>query len=140
MAEAQEQSGCDLTVYFDGSCPLCRAEIDYFQKRTANAAVRFEDVSKPQPTLVEGLDPTHAMKRFHVYRSDGTLLSGAAGFAEMWARAPGWWWLARLSRVPGVLWVMERGYRGFLVLRPLLVRVLSPILRRRTQGAKVSDA
>ncbi len=140
MAEARKQSACDLTVYFDGSCPLCRAEIDYFQNRTTHGAVHFEDVSKPDANLAHGLDRTQAMKRFHVRRRDGVVFSGAAGFAEMWARAPGWRWLARLAHVPGVLWVMERGYRGFLLLRPLLIRILSPILRRKTQGAKVPDA
>jgi len=139
VADPNGKDSCDLTVYFDGSCPLCRAEITYFQKVTPKGAIRFEDVSRDDARLADGLDPQAAMARFHVRRGDGMLVSGAAGFAEMWARAPGWRWLARLSRIPGFLWLMERTYRLFLVFRPLLVRVVTPFLKRRSQPSKVPE-
>jgi predicted DCC family thiol-disulfide oxidoreductase YuxK len=62
------------------------------------------------------------MARFHVRAADGQLLSGAAAFLALWAALPGWRWLARLGRLPGVAWTMERAYRLFLRLRPRLQR------------------
>jgi predicted DCC family thiol-disulfide oxidoreductase YuxK len=53
---------------------------------------------------------------------DGQLLSGAPAFLALWSVLPGWRWLAVLGRVPGAVWVMERGYRLFLRWRPLLQR------------------
>ena len=54
--------------------------------------------------------------------SDGQLLSGAQAFLALWAALPGWRWLARVGRVPGAAWVMERVYRLFLRARPMLQR------------------
>ena len=62
------------------------------------------------------------LARFHVRGADGQLLSGAQAFLALWAVLPGWRWLARVGRVPGGAWVMERVYRLFLRARPVLQR------------------
>ncbi len=131
MDRQGQESYTAATVYYDGSCPVCRAEISYFQSRTATEDLRFEDVSRANAQLPDGLTPQAAMARFHVRGRDGHLRSGAEGFVEMWAHAPGWKSVARLSRLPGFVWLLERLYRGFLHIRPVLVRILGPFLRRR---------
>jgi predicted DCC family thiol-disulfide oxidoreductase YuxK len=103
------------TVYFDGSCPLCRAEIDHYKKSGADA--QFCDITD-QRALPDGLDPSQAMKRFHVARKDGRLLSGAAAFAEVWKSTPGWRWLGVIVSRRPVVWIAELFYRAFLLVRP----------------------
>ena len=122
FAPAQEDE-TQATVYYDGSCPLCSVEINHYKSREGADRVNFVDVSANQTDLGAGLTCDVAMKRFHVRLPDGTLKSGAAGFAVIWDVLPGWSWLARAARVPGVLPLLELVYRAFLPLRPALSRI-----------------
>ncbi|MGJ5204547.1 thiol-disulfide oxidoreductase DCC family protein [Bradyrhizobium sp. HKCCYLR20261] len=119
------------TVYFDGSCPLCRAEIGYYSRTDQAGALCFVDVSKRGAETPEGLTQGQAMARFHVRAADGRLLSGAAAFVEVWRRLPRWRWAARVASLPGVLTVLELGYRLFLPARPFISRGVGHIMRRK---------
>jgi predicted DCC family thiol-disulfide oxidoreductase YuxK len=111
------------TVYFDGSCPLCRAEIGHYRRQDHSGALCFVDVSEPEAPVPDGLTQLRAMERFHVRAGDGELLSGAAAFVEVWARLPRWRWAARAAALPGILTLLELGYRLFLPIRPVLARI-----------------
>ena len=111
-----------LTVYYDGACPLCRAEIDHYAKQDGAAAIRFADVSGADASPGEGLTREQALTRFHVRRGDGALISGAAAFVAIWQRLPRWRGAARLAALPGVVPILEVGYRLFLPVRPLVSR------------------
>ncbi|KMO16881.1 thiol-disulfide oxidoreductase DCC family protein [Methylobacterium platani] len=123
--------GEDLTVYYDGACPLCRSEIAHYRGRAGAERVRFVDLASIEAgaALGPGLDLPAARARFHVREADGRLVSGAAAFARLWHRLPGWRWLSRLvewrvfGRQPGLA-VAEAAYRLSLPLRPRLVRLL----------------
>jgi predicted DCC family thiol-disulfide oxidoreductase YuxK len=115
-----------LTVLYDGACPLCRREISVYrglQPLNAETPGCFADVSNADLPLPPGTTREQLLARFHVRRPDGQLLSGAQAFLALWAALPGWRWLARLGRLPGMTWVMERSYRLFLRWRPTLQRL-----------------
>lgn len=117
-----------LTVLYDGGCPLCRREIAHVQglaARRPDSALCFVDVSATPGTATAVAAMSDAeravlLARFHVQRADGSRVDGAAAFVAMWGRLPGWRWLARLARLPGVLPALEWAYRGFLRVRPRL--------------------
>jgi predicted DCC family thiol-disulfide oxidoreductase YuxK len=110
-----------LTVMFDGACPLCRREIGLYQSLAPLQPVSWLDVSKDTAGL-SAVDQARYMGRFHVRLQDGQVLSGAAAFVALWLAMPGWRWLGRVGRLPGVTPLLERMYRGFLQLRPFLQR------------------
>ena len=115
--------GDRLTVYFDGSCPLCTAEIGHYRKLDRAGAVAFADVSSPGGDPGPDLAREDAMARFHVRMPDGRLLSGAAAFAALWRTMPGPWRV--FGRVAGwrpVTLILEGLYRAFLPVRPALSR------------------
>ena len=109
-----------MTVYFDGACPLCRAEIGYYQNQNGAEYIEFSDVSANDSALPDGLTRAQAMARFHVRNADGDLLSGAAAFVHIWRTLPGWRRAARIASLPGAMTVMEFGYVSFLRVRPLI--------------------
>jgi len=117
------------TVYFDGSCPLCQAEIGYYRRKDRSGALCFIDVSKPNALIPNGLTQRRAMERFHVRAGNGQLLSGAAAFIEVWARLPRWRWAARAAALPGMLALLELSYRLFLPARPTLAVIFARIKR-----------
>jgi predicted DCC family thiol-disulfide oxidoreductase YuxK len=115
-------------VYFDGACPMCQREIAFYKSKTEGQAVTFIDVTACDAAdLGDGLTRDAALARLHVRRPDGTLVSGAAAFADLWKAVPGFRVLGRLAAWPPVTAVLEVGYRASLVIRPRL----QPLFRRR---------
>lgn len=128
MSETQSNQARDtLTVLYDGQCPLCQREIAHVQglaQRSADAGLCFVDISAQADTASQyAADRAALLARFHVQRADGSRIDGAAAFTAMWARLPGWRWLARFAQLPGMLHVLEVAYRGFLRIRPQLQKL-----------------
>ncbi len=111
-----------LTVLYDGACPLCRREIALYRGACGDVPLSFADVSNEAVVLPPSLPRDAALARFHVQRADGQIVSGAQAFLALWSVLPRWRWLARIGRIPGVAWLLERAYRSFLVVRPGLQR------------------
>lgn len=118
-----------LTVLYDGACPLCQREIGVYRGLQPSTPVCFADVSDTAQPLPPGTTREQLLARFHVRNTDGQLLSGAQAFLALWAALPGWRWLARFGRLPGAAWAMERVYRLFLRVRPVLQRWASRLDR-----------
>jgi predicted DCC family thiol-disulfide oxidoreductase YuxK len=111
------------TVYYDGACPLCRAEIGLYRECRGAEVLELVDASSPDTKLPQGLDRSGALARFHVVTRDGKLVSGAAAFSEIWRQLPAWRWAGRFASLPGATPLLEVFYRGFLVIRPAIVRI-----------------
>ena len=123
-----------LTVYFDGSCPLCRREIAMYRRLPAADALCWVDVSTAQ-ALGEGLSCEAAMRRFHVRDAQGRLFSGGAAFARLWRCLPGWRLLGVCFSWPPLSAVLELAYRAFLPLRPGLQRLVQRWAGTSSAGA-----
>ena len=115
-------ANCDgMTVMYDGACPLCRREIGLYQSLEPSEPVAWLDVSRAESQM-NPVEQAQYMSRFHVRQKDGVLLSGAAAFVALWLVMPGWRWLGKIGRLPGMTPLLELAYRGFLRLRPHLQR------------------
>jgi predicted DCC family thiol-disulfide oxidoreductase YuxK len=105
-----------LTVFYDGACPVCSREVAFYRDKAGAEELCWVDVSREAPA---DLDRQAALARIHARLPDGRLVSGAAAFAEVWRRVPGFRWLGRLVAWGPVTPLAEAGYRGFLKMRRL---------------------
>ena len=113
-------SAVPLTVYFDGGCPICSAEIAYYRRQPGAQACEWIDVcSCAEEALGLGLARDTALRRFHVRRADGQLVDGMRGFAALWSTLPRTAWLGRIASFGPMPALFEVAYRIFLAVRPL---------------------
>jgi predicted DCC family thiol-disulfide oxidoreductase YuxK len=109
----------NLSVWYDGDCPLCRREIALMRRLDRRRAIQFVDVADDGAACP--LDRTLLLARLHA-EEDGRMLSGAAAFAAMWRAIPLLRPLGLAARTPWVLALLERSYVAFLRVRPMLQR------------------
>jgi len=115
-----------LTVYYDGSCPLCSKEINWYQKHSVSKSIEWHDVSQSsEERVATDLATAEALRRFHVRKHDGSVVSGAAAFSELWLCVPKFKPIGTLLKVPIFSHVAELVYRLFLKVRPLMQRFLT---------------
>jgi predicted DCC family thiol-disulfide oxidoreductase YuxK len=127
----------ELTVLYDGACPLCRREIEIYRGLAPIEPVVFADISVASAALPAGTTREQLLKRFHVRHADGRLESGARAFLALWKSLPGWRWLAKLESIPGMTTLLEGAYRLFLTIRPGLQRLARRLDRRRLSAFAV---
>lgn len=108
----------DLTVWYDGGCPLCRREIAAMRRLDRRQAIHFVDLADPDAACP--LDRATLLARFHAQERGREPVSGAAAFAAMWRAIPVLRPLGLLARNPTLLWLLEKAYLRFLGLRPRL--------------------
>ena len=112
-----------LTVYYDGSCPLCSREIGWYQKQKGGDTISWLDVSESTSEWVSPqLSTCDALRRLHVKKVDGTFVSGAAAFSALWLELPRFKMLGLFIGLPFMSSIAEFTYRLFLKIRPSMQR------------------
>ena len=115
---ADDDPAAAAEVFYDGACPLCRAEIETYRRMDGMDALAWRDVSDDAFDAPD-LDRDAALARFHARRADGALVSGAAAFLAVWRRNPRLAPAARLLDRTPFRQALELGYRVFLKIRLL---------------------
>lgn len=99
-----------LTLYYESACPLCDAEMRNLMLRNRAGLLRFVDISAPGFTACPpGTDLAALMDLIHAQRADGQVIRGVEVFRLAYSAA-GLPWVARLSRLPLLRGLCERGY------------------------------
>ena len=102
-----------FTAGYNRACPVCRAEIDHYERQCHAAGVPavFVDIHQDPDALAEhGLTADHGKRRLYCIDEDGTLYGGVDAVALIWRAIPSHRWLARLVEFPGVHRVAHWGY------------------------------
>jgi predicted DCC family thiol-disulfide oxidoreductase YuxK len=114
-----------VDVYFDGSCPLCRAEIGALKAADPHDHLRLHDCSPPTFVDVDaqaaGIDRAAMMSAMHIRAASGRWYTGVEAF-EMMYRALG---IESIARFLGHPWLKP----GLVRFYPWIARNRQPLSR-----------
>ena len=119
-----------LTLYYDGRCPLCQAEMLYLQHRDRLGLLNCVDITLNDfDANATGLSCERAMASIHGRMENGEWVTGVAVFAAAYERVGlrrMAWLLSRPSLQPLLGW----GYARFARHRYTLSRWFGPSVLR----------
>jgi len=119
-----------LTLFYDGACPLCQAEILFLSGRNQANLLDFIDINSAQfDPLKVGVSCEAALAAMYGQFASGQLILGVAVFPEAYRRAnlPRMaWFFSRKPLQP--LWRLA--YLFFAKNRHAISRLLGPIALR----------
>lgn len=102
-----------LTLFYDGFCPLCVAEMDKLAEYDVDAKLGFEDIQALDfPTRFPNIDPVAADRFLHAQYEDGSMIYGLDVTHQAWRQVGRQRWLAIL-RWPVIRWFADLGYTFF---------------------------
>ena len=90
-----------LTLFYDGACPLCQAEIIFLSGRNQDGLLDFIDInSERYDPITVGVSCEQALAAMYGQYADGGLIQGAKVFPEAYRRA----------NLPFLAWLFSRPY------------------------------
>ena len=119
-----------LTLFYDGACPLCEAEIVFLSRRNEQQLLAFVDINSVQFDADRvGVTCQQALLSMYGQYDDGVLIQGVPVFAEAYRRA-NLQTLAWLFSRPLLQPLFGVGYRLFAKHRHLISKLIGPTVRR----------
>ena len=95
-----------LTLFYDGACPLCQAEILFLSKRNHAGLLAFVDINSANYDVnTVGVSCNEALASMYAQYESGVLINGVEVFLQAYKRA----------NLPVLVWLFSRPY-----LRPAL--------------------
>lgn len=114
-----------LRVFYDGSCPLCVAEMKQLAATDRDGHVELQDITRPGfAERFPHIDPVQADRILHGESDDGTQLYGLDVTARAWSLA-GKGWRVNWLRWPVIRLVADRVYLFFARHRRRISRFLT---------------
>lgn len=142
----------ELTILYDGGCPLCLREVRFLERRDRarhpqSPRLAFVDIDAvdDDPARHGGISYREAMERIHALEPDGTVLRDVAVFRRAysliglgWLYAPTAWPL--LGPLVNALYRLWAAWRLRLTRRPSLDQLCAGRCARRAADAPGAGA
>jgi predicted DCC family thiol-disulfide oxidoreductase YuxK len=115
-----------LTLFYDGACPLCQAEILFLSRRNQAGLLDFVDINSERFDADNiGISCEQALAAMYGQYANGALIQGVAVFPEAYRRAnlPFLAWMFSRKLLQPILQV---GYRFFAKNRHAISRLFGP--------------
>lgn len=114
-----------LTLYYDGNCSLCRAQMRRFSALDHTSQLAFADIAAPEFSALEAGASLDAMRReIHARTADGRLLVGIDSLLAAYTAIGRGWRVAPLR---------------LRILRPLFTALYRTLARNRYRLSACAD-
>jgi predicted DCC family thiol-disulfide oxidoreductase YuxK len=100
-----EAAPATVQVYFNGECPVCRAEMDHYAALCAQSRPHIEFLNAlqhPDDFADCGLRREHLERRVYIRDGAGRVISGMPAIVALWSTLPRYRLLSRLFNLPVV--------------------------------------
>lgn len=103
----------ELTLYYDGQCPLCVREMAHLRQADRDGRLTLVDIQQEGfAELYPHIDPQAARTILHANTEDGSLLLGLDVTYRAWSLVGKGFWIAPL-RWPVIRWFADKAYLWF---------------------------
>ena len=111
------------SILYDSLCRLCNTEIDYYRRNDPEKIFEYVDIMRSEfDAGTYKLTKSDVHKYFHVIDEKGNVLKGVEAFNFIWIKLDKFIILQKMYSSRFGRGLMELGYKGFIVIRPLLPR------------------
>lgn len=107
--QQNKKNDCRKTIYFDGSCSMCRSIIRKVDSSSQKEKFDPKDLTKDP--LPQNITRTAAEKEIHVVDENGKIYRNAEGILEILEEYPKWKFLVKIGRLPIIKQLLRVGYR-----------------------------
>ncbi len=129
-----------LTLFYDGACPLCQAEILFLSRRNQAGLLDFVDINSERFDAAKiGISCDQALAAMYGQYHNGVLIQGVTVFSEAYRRAdlPFLAWIFSRKRLQAIL---QAAYRFFAKNRHAISRLLGPTALYLVRATASKDA
>jgi len=128
-----------LTVFYDGYCPLCVAEMQQLASLDSKDLLNLEDIQVEDfQGRYPDIDPDAASRILHAKADSGRMYYGLDVTVEAWSRVGRKKWL-RILRWPVIRWFADLAYLAFARNRYSISWLLTGQARCERCALKVSS-
>ena len=104
-----EDNYCNMKVYFNNSCKICRSEINLYKKEKIEE-IDWIDITNNEVAEKEtNKDDKQLLRRLHVKDND-KVLEGAEAFLYVWQKIPKYRFLYKFFKLPIIFTIFNYGY------------------------------
>ena len=104
-----EDNYCNMKVYFNNSCNICRSEINLYKKEKIEEIDWIDITNNELAEKETNKDDKQLLRRLHVKDND-KVLEGAEAFLYVWQKIPKYRFLYKFFKLPIIFTIFNYGY------------------------------
>ena len=104
-----EDNYCNMKVYFNNSCKICRSEINLYKKEEIEDIDWIDITNNELAEKETNKDDKQLLRRLHVKDSD-KVIEGAEAFLYVWQKIPKYRFLYKFFKLPIIFTIFNYAY------------------------------